>query len=229
MDRMYRWTRHVYDWTRRYYLFGRDRLIDRIADHPPGDVLEVGCGTARNLRRLHRLAPDHRLYGMDASTQMLDTARRGLRRDGASSRIRLAHGLASDVGPDMFGRTAPFDVVFCSYVLSMIPNHDAAIRASLQALRPGGTFYIVDFWDQADLPAPLARALQGWLGLFDVHHRPALLDTLLALEDRGTVRLHLETVGPRYAYLAALTRTTMELAPGDTGTTPPAHAGPAPA
>jgi len=61
-----------------------------------------------------------------------------------------------------------------------------------------------------------------------VHHRPALLDTLLALEDRGTERLHLETVGPRYAYLTALTRTTVEPAPEDTGTTPPAHAGPAP-
>lgn len=229
MDRMYRWTRHVYDWTRRYYLFGRDRLIDRIADHSPGDVLEVGCGTARNLRRLHRRAPDHRLYGMDASTQMLDTARRALQRDGVSSQIHLTHGLAADVGPDMFGRTAPFDVVLCSYVLSMIPDHDTAIRASLQALRPGGTLYIVDFWDQADLPAPVARALQGWLGLFDVHHRPALLDTLLALEDRGTVRLHLETVGPRYAYVAALTRTTTDAAPEGFGATPPAHAGPAPA
>ena len=49
MDRIYRRQRHVYDFTRKYYLLGRDELIERLA--PPADsrVLEIGCGTARNL------------------------------------------------------------------------------------------------------------------------------------------------------------------------------------
>lgn len=57
MDRMHRWSRHVYGLTRRYYLLGRDELLDRIAARPAGHVLEVGCGTARNLRVLHDAAP----------------------------------------------------------------------------------------------------------------------------------------------------------------------------
>ncbi|MEI7861219.1 MAG: hypothetical protein WCJ21_01255, partial [Planctomycetota bacterium] len=30
MDRMYRMTRHIYDITRRYYLLGRDRMLEEV-------------------------------------------------------------------------------------------------------------------------------------------------------------------------------------------------------
>lgn len=56
MNRMYRFTRYIYDASRRYYLLGRDELIDHIADRETGAVLEVGCGTARNLIALARRA-----------------------------------------------------------------------------------------------------------------------------------------------------------------------------
>ena len=49
MDRVYRRQRHIYDFTRKYYLFGRDRLIDAMQPKPGARILEVGCGTARNL------------------------------------------------------------------------------------------------------------------------------------------------------------------------------------
>ena len=49
MDRLYRRQRHFYDVTRKHYLLGRDRLIDGLAPPSGGRVLEIGCGTARNL------------------------------------------------------------------------------------------------------------------------------------------------------------------------------------
>jgi len=204
MDRMYRWTRHVYDATRKYYLLGRDRMIDTMARQPAGAVLEVGCGTARNLRRLAGLAPQHALYGMDASRKMLDTARQSLQPAGLAGTVCLSHGLAGDVSPSMFGREEPFDIVFCSYVLSMIPESDRAVEAALASLRPGGRLFVVDFWDQAGLPRPFARFLQGWLALFDVHHRPELLDLFRRLDDEGRADLRLHGVGGRYAYLAEM-------------------------
>jgi S-adenosylmethionine-diacylgycerolhomoserine-N-methlytransferase len=205
MDRMYRWTRHVYDATRRYYLLGRDRMLGDIAGRPPGAVLEVGCGTARNLRCLHRRAPGHTLCGLDASAEMLATARQSLARAGLTGRVMLARGLAGDLDPHRhFGRDAPFDVVFFAYVLSMIPAWPAAFDAAWTHLRPGGHLYVVDFWDHDDLPGWFASLMQGWLALFGVHHRPALLDYLRRLEETDRARLTLTSVARRYAYVARL-------------------------
>ena len=49
MDRLYRHQRHIYDLTRKYYLLGRDELIAELDPPPHGTVLEIGCGTGRNL------------------------------------------------------------------------------------------------------------------------------------------------------------------------------------
>jgi S-adenosylmethionine-diacylgycerolhomoserine-N-methlytransferase len=210
MDRMYRWTRHVYDATRRYYLLGRDRMLRRLADDLPDAagttpaVLEVGCGTARNLRRLADMAPAARLYGLDASDEMLNTARRSLDRGGLSN-VTLGQGLAEEVDPPaMLGTSGPFDAVFFSYVLSMIPAWEAAVEAALDEVRPGGTLAVVDFWDQGDLPGWFRTLLQSWLDLFGVHHRPELLTYLRTLDAEGRVDLTLEPVAYRYAYIAHL-------------------------
>ena len=49
MDAIYRYQRYIYDATRKYYLLGRDRMLDELAPPPGGSVLEIGCGTGRNL------------------------------------------------------------------------------------------------------------------------------------------------------------------------------------
>lgn len=205
MDRMYRYTRHIYDLTRRPYLLGRDAVLDRMAMQPRGHVLEVGCGTARNLRVLHTKAPQHTLYGLDASTEMLTTARQACRREGSHAAIRLEQGLAQSVTPQQFGRTAPFDMVLCSYVLSMIPNAPAALNAMLDVVRPGGRVYMVDFWDQDAWPTWARRAMQRWLALFGVHHRPELHAHLTDLAERNRIHLTRTPVARRYAYAAVLT------------------------
>jgi S-adenosylmethionine-diacylgycerolhomoserine-N-methlytransferase len=203
MTRMYRWTRHVYDASRRYYLLGRDRLLRQIARRPAGAVLEVGCGTARNLRVLARTAPHHTLYGLDASHSMLDTARTALLRAGVADRVALEHGLAQTLAPARrFGRDRPFDVIFFSYVLSMIPDWPAALRSALRHLGPGGRLYVVDFWDQAGLPAWAAGALRRWLALFDVHPRPGLVSLLRRWDHAEGLSSAVLPVARRYAYLA---------------------------
>jgi S-adenosylmethionine-diacylgycerolhomoserine-N-methlytransferase len=204
MDRMYRYTRHVYDATRRYYLLGRDRLL-RLMQIRDGDrVVEMGCGTARNLIKLKRLHPAARLYGLDASQSMLDTAALALQRHGCADTV-LRHCLAEQLDArQTFGLDEPFDVIFFSYSLSMMPTWPAALDAALANLRPSGRIYIVDFWDQAGLPRPFAYVLKRWLALFHVHHRPELLAHLQELERQGRCTLNLQSIGGRYAYLAVL-------------------------
>ena len=60
MNRMYRRQRHIYDGTRRYYLLGRDQLISSLQPDAGASVLEIGCGTGRNLVLAGRLYPDAR-------------------------------------------------------------------------------------------------------------------------------------------------------------------------
>ena len=45
MDEVYRRQRFIYDLTRKYYLFGRDKLIRELALAPGERLVEVGCGT----------------------------------------------------------------------------------------------------------------------------------------------------------------------------------------
>lgn len=208
MDRIYRSQKGVYDLTRAYYLLGRDQLLERLAGESPGVVLEMGCGTARNLIKLARLLPRAELLGIDASAEMLGQAGLAVERAGLSQRIRLARALAEDTDPKaLFGLAQPLDAVLFSYSLSMIPTWREAVDRALALLRPGGVLWAVDFWDQGGWPAWFRGALGLWLGLFHVRRRPELLDFFEDLEVRGKVRLSLEGVRGRYAYLARLEKT----------------------
>jgi S-adenosylmethionine-diacylgycerolhomoserine-N-methlytransferase len=75
MDAMYRLQRHIYDFTRKPYLLGRDSLIDELNVPPQGRVLEIACGTARNLLHIARRYSTALCFGVDISEQMLQTAR----------------------------------------------------------------------------------------------------------------------------------------------------------
>ena len=200
MDGNYRWQRHVYDLTRRYYLFGRDRLL-RVLDPQPGEcILEAGCGTARNLVALARREPQARLFGLDASPLMLQTAAARLGRHGISQSIDLRCELAERLDHRAtFGLEAPFDAVFYSYALSMIPPWRSALAAGWQNLRPGGRLLVVDFWDAAGLPSWCGWLLRAWLRRFHTHPQPEIISFVEALPGGGPVDL--EPIGPRYAFL----------------------------
>jgi S-adenosylmethionine-diacylgycerolhomoserine-N-methlytransferase len=178
MDRVYRRQRHFYDLTRKYYLLGRDRLVRELQPQPGDRIVEIGCGTARNLIRIARRYPDVRLYGLDASAEMLRTATDAVARAGLSQRIALKHGLAEDVTPAFFGIDRPFDHAIFSYSLSMIPDWRGALATAASSLREDGRVHVVDFGDQRTFWPIARRALRGWLALFHVAPRDELLGAL---------------------------------------------------
>jgi len=205
MDRMYRFTRHVYDLSRKYYLLGRDALLKEMDVRPGDRVLEMGCGTARNLIKLNRLHPDNQLYGLDAARVMLDTAAASAKRAGIADKVTLRQCLAEQVDHrETFGLDEPFDVIFFSYSLSMMPTWPQAIDAALANVKPDGRVYIVDFCDQADLPRWFAAMLQRWLALFGVHFRPELIQRLEEMRDAGDAQVDVRFIMKRYAFLAKL-------------------------
>lgn len=174
MDGVYRYQRHIYDLTRKYYLLGRDGLIADLDVPAGGAVLEIGCGTGRNLIAVVKAWPRAALYGVDISEAMLETARGCVAKAGIGDRVTLAQGDACGFDAQaLFGR-ASFDRVFISYALSMIPDWEAALRQAARCVAPGGRLEIVDFGQQERLPGLWKRALFGWLGAFHVSPRAGL-------------------------------------------------------
>ena len=201
MDQVYRRQKHIYDFTRKYYLFGRDRLIAEMNATPDARVIELGCGTGRNLARIGKVWPQVSLYGLDISQQML-----GLAAEKLGTRATLAAGDATGFDPAALFATSAFDHVVLSYALSMIPDWQGTIAHAAGLLAPGGRIHIVDFGDLADLPRPMSGLLRGWLRLFHVTPR----DDMSVFAARIATRHGLafaKTHGPlRYYQLITLSR-----------------------
>lgn len=203
MDRMYRWTRHVYDASRKYYLLGRDYLIHSLKPKPGDLICEVGCGTARNLRKFAQKYPRMVFYGLDASEEMLKTARVIIERRGLADRVVLAHGFAQSFDPrQLFGIENPLDKIVFSYALSIIPPWRESIDHTLGLLKSGGEIHIVDFGGQEDLPPAFRKFLFWWLRKFHVYHKPEIADYLRRLEYEKKGVLTLEPLYKGYCYYA---------------------------
>jgi S-adenosylmethionine-diacylgycerolhomoserine-N-methlytransferase len=204
MDRMYRRQRHIYDLTRKFYLLGRDELIDALAPPPGGAALEIACGTGRNLIRAARAYPQARFYGLDVSQEMLATAAENIARAGLSARVRLACADATAFDPEALFGVAAFDRVFVSYALSMIPDWRRVAVEATALLAPGGRLLVVDFGDQGGLPEVFRAGLRAWLARFHVAPRLELQAALAALAAARGLRLEFRPLYRRYAFLAAL-------------------------
>lgn len=202
MDRMYRLTRHVYDFSRKYYLLGRDVLIRNLNATPEQHIYAVGCGTARNLIKMAQAYPETRFHGLDASEEMLKTARRSLKKYGLDNKISLEQGYAQSFEP----RYQPDKIVF-SYALSIIPPWKDSLDHAITVLPAGGEIHIVDFGSQDELPGWFRRFLFWWLSLFHVYHKPEIPEYLrnAAQNNRGT--LTLRSLYKGYAYYAVFTKT----------------------
>jgi S-adenosylmethionine-diacylgycerolhomoserine-N-methlytransferase len=176
MDATYRYQRLIYDGTRRYYLLGRDHLISDLSPPRDGRVLELACGTGRNLAKIARHYPRCTLYGLDISTEMLQSAQAKL-----GSLAQLAQADACLFEAEKLFGVADFDRIILSYSLSMIPDWTAALDTAARHLAPGGQLHVVDFGDQSGLPRWFRVALRGWLARFHVTPRIDLGQALAAI------------------------------------------------
>lgn len=204
MDGVYRIQRHFYDATRKYYLLGRDRMIAGLEVPNRGTVLELGCGTGRNLVLAARRYPKAQFFGLDISSEMLVTAGAAIDRAGLTGRVALARGDATRFeARELFG-TGRFDRVFVSYALSMIPSWERTVSLGLDALAPGGSLHIVDFGGQERLPPWFRSGLRAWLSKFHVSPRDELRAVLESECERTGASLSFDSLHRGYAVHAIL-------------------------
>lgn len=117
----------------------RRRAVERLELKPGGRVLEVGCGTGRNLVHLVRaVGPHGRVCGIDLSEGMLREAR-ALSAGAGWRNVTLLREDAADYAlPELF------DGVIFSLSYAVIPRHREALRRAWEHLRPGGYVVIMD-------------------------------------------------------------------------------------
>jgi len=143
LRRYYRWHAKFYDLTRWAFLFGRRGVIEAAASQieSPTHILEVGCGTGKNLVALAEAFPNARITGLDLSQDMLDRARVKVAHLG--DRVELLH---QSYDHPVAGKDEKFDLILISYALSMInPGYEEVVALCRTDLRPGGAIAVVDF------------------------------------------------------------------------------------
>lgn len=136
----------AYDRFRDRLLHGRSELVQRMPIPAGGSVVELGCGTGRNLDCLgQRVSGLGSAYLVDLCPSLLDRARNRFRGNG---NVHVVEADASTWGPP-----AAVDAVFCCYSLSMIRRRPEALANALSMLKPGGVLGVVDFYvSEAQVP-----------------------------------------------------------------------------
>ena len=207
MDRVYRHQRHFYDATRKYYLLGRDQTIAGLKPPPGASVLEIGCGTGRNLVKAAQHYPQASFFGIDISREMLETAGKAVTRAGLQGRVRLAFADAEHFDPQrVFGRSG-FDRIFISYAVSMIPAWQAVMAEAFSHLTPGGELHVVDFGSQRALPAWFRSGLHAWLRRYHVTPRADLHAVANGIAEAGGGTCASRRLYRDFAHQVIVTRT----------------------
>jgi len=185
-------------------------LARRLPAKPPGDVLEIACGTGLVTKHLRdRLDPAFRLVATDISKAMLDYAcdklkeQKGIEwREADAVKLPFADG--------------EFGAVVCAFGVMFVPDKLAALREAHRVLKAGGIL-LFDVWDRIEENRHSAINAEVVEGLFPGDgemrfrtpfemHDPALLQQLLAEAGFRDVRIETKRLpfGPVSARTVAI-------------------------
>ena len=144
-------------------VFSTERLFQKLSIGPNDYVLEIGCGSAKDLCRLVEKY-NCRAIGVDSSDLILKFAEDRVRKTGLSSKITIMKG---DVANMNFFDDEQFDIVIAQSVLATILDKDKVATEVSRVLKSGGLFGDIELiWiDEPD--DELVYNVEKRIGSFD--------------------------------------------------------------
>lgn len=132
-----------------------------LADLRPGEmVLDLGSGGGIDvLLSAQRVGPTGKAWGLDFTDDMLALARENQRRAGIANAEFLPGHIEAIPLPD-----ASVDVIISNCVINLSADKRRVIREAFRVLKPGGRLAISDVLWRGDVPAPIRRNAELWVG-----------------------------------------------------------------
>ena len=141
MENYYKFQADIYDLSRPFFLFDREKTLKSLDLKTGQTALDVGCGTGWNLVHLVKKAGSKgKVYGLDCSESMLRKAQEKIDTYGWKN-VQLIKEYA-----EQYRLEEELDMVLFSYSLTMIPDWKAALDNAIAHLKDNGKLVILDFY-----------------------------------------------------------------------------------
>jgi arsenite methyltransferase len=132
-----------------------------LAELKPGEiVLDLGSGGGIDvLLSARRVGPTGKAYGLDMTDEMLALARENQQRAGLTNVEFLKGDIEHIPLPD-----DSVDVIISNCVINLSSDKDRVIAEALRVLKPGGRFAVSDVVVKGEVPDPVRRSMELWVG-----------------------------------------------------------------
>jgi SAM-dependent methyltransferase len=132
-----------------------------LIDLRPGEtVLDLGSGGGIDvLLSAKRVGPAGKVYGLDMTDEMLALARENQHKAGATN-VEFLKGEIEQVPlPDN-----SVDVIISNCVINLSADKGGVLREAFRVLKPGGRFAVSDVVVRGDVPEPVRKSMELWVG-----------------------------------------------------------------